>query len=482
MARGGYTSDEGCGDWKRLRDRCRLSGAGSLSRTGACLCGEARQGGAVRSHLGPRKMILMGKLSMWKSRVGFNYCDTRYPGIRSDLGSSEIAGLHRVYLDTVEREQGKLSRPTALMASIFFLGYSLREAWNYLRSHGHACRRDSGKALWRQFYESSVGQFCYQVPVMDYYANRLYRYNSVQERSGFICQRILHKLILRLNTDTQTEVKPHVEKQVFEKACRAQGLPCVPTFAMLEAGKLNRNDVLKAWVSQGRSFLIKPDKAYGGIRVAIFDRAENGCWRERLTGRWVCDAGEQPCDQLAQFAPEGSYLVQPLMHNAPWLKPFSNGNLCNYRIVTGLNRNGGIETLCAFLRMPCGQAVLTSIESDAACSAIDLNRGTLSSFGFMDIRKAIMQVHPDGGARVEGHRIHNWTEVLALAERAHQALGGACFVGWDIVDTKEKGLLLLESNLLWGANLAQFNGQPLLGSTAFPELYRAHLEWQETSQ
>ncbi|NBB78498.1 MAG: hypothetical protein GVY36_03515 [Verrucomicrobia bacterium] len=418
----------------------------------------------------------MSKLSIWKGRVGFNYCDARYPGLRSDRGSSEIAGLHRLYLDTAEREHGTLSGPAALMASTLFLGYSLREAWNYLRSHGHACRRDSGKALWRQFLESSIGQFCYQIPVMDYYANRLYRFDSEEERAGFISQRILHKLIHVLNNETQPEVRPHVEKQAFEEACRAQGLPCVPTFSMLEGGKLGRSDVLKAWVNKGRSFLIKPVKAYGGIRVAIFDQSENGSWWERLSGRRVCDASGQPFDQLAAFAPEGSYLVQPLMHNARWLRPFSNGNLCNYRIVTALGQNGEVKTLCAFLRMPCGQAVLTSIESDAGCSAIDLKTGTLSSFGFMDIRKGILQVHSEGGGRVEGHRIHNWAEVLGLAERAHQQIGGACFVGWDIVDTEEKGLLLLESNLLWGANLAQFNGRPLLGATAFPVIYRSHLE------
>lgn len=415
----------------------------------------------------------MRKWCIWRSRVGFNYCDTRHPGVRADQSASRLAALHRIYLNTVERERGKLGWLTAWGAALIFFGYSLREAWNYLRSHGQACRRESGKALWRQFCESLSGQFRFQIPVMDYYANRLYRCQTEWERSGFLSQRILHKLILQLNAETQTEVRPYVEKEAFEEACRLRGLPCVSALAMLEAGALDRWDELEAWIDAGRSFLIKPGKAYGGIRVAIFDRAEGGGWRERLSGRWLCDANHQLCRNLQAFAPEGSYLVQPLLRNASWLKSFSNGNLCNYRIVTALNQADEAECICAFLRMPCYGGVLTSIEGDAGCSQIDLQNGTLGPMGFMDLRKGKLHNHPDGGGSVSGYQIENWSAVLKLAKRAHQLIGGAYFAGWDIVDTDDSGLVLLESNLLWGANLAQFDAQPLLGDTRFPELYES---------
>jgi hypothetical protein len=416
----------------------------------------------------------MRRWCIWKSRVGFNYCDTRHPGLRADQSASRLATLHRVYLDTIERERGKLGRLTACGAALIFFGYSLREAWKYLRSHGHACRQESGKALWRQFWESLSGQFCFHIPVMDYYANRLSRCPTEWERSGFLSQRILHKLILQLNAETQTEVRPYLEKEAFEEACHLRGLPCVSSLAMLEAGALDRRDALKAWIDTAQSFLIKPGKAYGGIRVAIFDRAKGGGWRERLSGRWLATANNQLCENLQAFAPEGSYLVQPLLHNASWLNQFSNGNLCNYRIVTALNQTNGAECICAFLRMPCYDGVLTSIEGDAGCSRIDLQNGTLGPMGFMDLRKGKFHIHPDGGGYISGYRIENWKSVLELAERAHRLIGGAYFAGWDIIDTKESGLVLLESNLLWGANLAQFNAQPLLGETRFPELYESH--------
>ncbi len=44
------------------------------------------------------------------------------------------------------------------------------------------------------------------------------------------------------------------------------------------------------------------------------------------------------------------------------------------------------------------------------------------------------------------------------------------FVGWDVVDT-DRGLMLLEANLIWGGNLAQMAGNLPLGLTEFSEIF-----------
>jgi Sugar-transfer associated ATP-grasp len=85
----------------------------------------------------------------------------------------------------------------------------------------------------------------------------------------------------------------------------------------------------------------------------------------------------------------------------------------------------------------------------------------------------VFECHPDTGKKVDGLQLPDWAAAVNLCLRAHESLETCPAVGWDVAFT-EQGPVLVEGNLPFGIELAQFvSGIPLL-TTAF---LRAHLDF-----
>jgi hypothetical protein len=83
--------------------------------------------------------------------------------------------------------------------------------------------------------------------------------------------------------------------------------------------------------------------------------------------------------------------------------------------------------------------------------------------------------HPDAGGVITGRVLPFWSEVLALARRAHSVFNQRLVAGWDIAILSE-GPVLVEGNVAPDTDMHQrVSGKPL-GTGAFGILFAAHLQ------
>ena len=72
-----------------------------------------------------------------------------------------------------------------------------------------------------------------------------------------------------------------------------------------------------------------------------------------------------------------------------------------------------------------------------------------------------VDVHPESRERIEGTPVPFFSEALAVCKRAHQLIGRAPLIGWDVAITAD-GPILVEGNHMFGTEVSQVaHGSPL---------------------
>ena len=275
--------------------------------------------------------------------------------------------------------------------------------------------------------------------------------------------RALHKL----------RPKPHGvrinlgHKLAFAAICTRFGLPAPTIGAIVHAGRIAVHDR----TTLSGDLFVKPEKGRGAIGAEAFRRRADGRFAIGDDAVSLADL----LDSLAAEARRTPKLVQPLLKNHPAIADLAEQSLVTFRIITCLSRAEQPIVTHAMLR------TISKLEpnwhgSDEYAAPVDLATGRL---GVMCGDTAIgpqhwYGIHPVTGAPVTGRIVPLWSEIRALAVRAHTVFADRLIVGWDIALTPE-GPVLIEGNSYPDTEFLQRVHRQPIGESPLGPLLTHHL-------
>jgi len=248
----------------------------------------------------------------------------------------------------------------------------------------------------------------------------IHRLNSLAIRSG------IHITDMRHNIE-QGKME---DKQAFHEACRAHGLPSVPSVA-------SREEAL-AVLEAGGSLFAKPRLLQWGWGACIIKSAQDPKLEEILS------------------KPEEYLLQERLANQADFLGCLSpNAPMCTARITTFWTADG-YRVLESWIRCGASGATADHMENGGTSFAVFAETGVIWKGTSGELMRTPGQAcqqptirRANGAQRdIAGERLPNWAETVETCKRAHAAVAKDAFtVGWDIAFT-DRGTYLVEANLL----------------------------------
>jgi len=378
------------------------------------------------------------------------------------------AALRAVYADHYWQPGSVTAFGELLAATLLWpVGLIAAAAWFGMKN-GEIVRSRCGKSRWRQLVEQLRAYFTAGVLPPWYYMFELYGegqdcrsfLNRFETKQGY------YSLIRRRRTPTSNLG----DKVRFAARCRAHQLQAVPVVATAIDGKLtlHEDDHLPA-----ADLFVKPICGAGGTGAERWDHVDGGY---RDGAGQVCDE-HQFLEQLKRKSRENARLIQPRIVNCADLADVNNGALSTVRVLTCLDEQDRPEIVGAVMRMAVGKNHrVDNIHAGGIAARVDLPTGKLglaSNLG-TDASLGWVESHPDGGGPIRGRTVPQWTEIRALAERAHRAFDDRVVIGWDIAPT-DSGPTIVEGNSGPDVDLMQRPARAGMANGRFGELLLHHL-------
>lgn len=197
--------------------------------------------------------------------------------------------------------------------------------------------------------------------------------------------------------------------------------------------------------------VVKPAMGCHGEGVHVLER-DGDAWRGPDGRRRTSAALAR---ELADDPHHATWVVQRRVVNHPAMPAFGrSGILSTCRVVTFVNRAGGVEVVWAGFRIAAGEAGVDnfaggrhgnlSVRVDPATGELlQAFTGSPTGIGLVPVDEG-----PLGGGRIAGTRLPGWDAVLALADRTARALAPARTLGLDIGITPD-GPVIIEVNMWW---------------------------------
>lgn len=340
--------------------------------------------------------------------------------------------------------------------------------------NGRVVRERSGRSAWRQLREQTVLALRDGVFPFYYYMYDIYMEDDLDRVFDYIVRAMVkphaaHQLLYTENA-AFTKSRNLGNKERFHDWCRENGIATPGVHAIIEHGRVRFPDPDSPRLPDGNLF-IKPLKGKGG-RGAELWRFENRAYVNQEGARLDGDG------LLARFV---------RMHGQNWivlehcvchrdLEDLSLNALNTIRMVTCRNEKGEPEHMVSIFRVARETSkVVDNYHAGGLAVPVDPETGTLGQAGDdgVDARLGRLDDHPVTGGRITGRVMPMWHETVALACRAHEALGPVAFVGWDI-GILDSGPTIVEGNASPDIDIEQRVNWPL-GNGRYGELLAFHV-------
>jgi hypothetical protein len=256
--------------------------------------------------------------------------------------------------------------------------------------------------------------------------------------------------------------------------CARAGLPHPAPLMLIEDGQ-------PVWqtgnlLDLDRDLFVKPRTGRGATGVRLYRRTAAFHYID-AKGRKLM-LGEIVSDLIRGYGTR-NIMVQPRLRNHPALADLATHSLVVVRAVTALDEQLQPELVVAYLR------VLAKLEPDwpvkkptsEYAAAVDLATGRLQAMTG-DKPENLSQWHerhPVTGVEIAGRIVPCWSEVVALAERAHRVMNDRVLIGWDIAITPD-GPMLIEGNSYPDVHYPQRIHQQPYGEMRIGQLLMHHMD------
>jgi hypothetical protein len=151
----------------------------------------------------------------------------------------------------------------------------------------------------------------------------------------------------------------------------------------------------------------------------------------------------QPCtrDELRSlFQSQSDYIITEFVAQHPYAARLNEGTTNTLRLMTCWDPETNTPFVAwAFQRM--GRAGMYGADNSALgglCSWIDAETGIAGHIPLVQDRQVrFVERHPDTGVQIHGFKIPHFEEITATLLKMCHALNFLCYIGWDIVVTKD---------------------------------------------
>lgn len=396
--------------------------------------------------------------------VAFSHCRMDLPSFRFAGRDDAVSQLHRLALRLDPQRPSRIGWGEHVFAMVLHACNAARQSVVYYRKHGGYVRQSRDIPPWQLL---RLGWTCLfrnnQLP-RHFYERHLFDEPDPVRWLAHLEHRHLTVLLAALNG--RLPVHLLTNKLLFDEHCRVHALPSPPTLAAWNGlGRL----VVEPQSLPAADLYAKPFADFGGAGTTPIP------WRADARGYEfageILSAG-QLVAKLAQTAMGKGCLLQSRLRSpaalADWL---GDSDIANVRIVTGGFPDAPPRIIAAGLRVP-SRFTTFGHDRSVLLAPVGLSDGRLGMAHLRGTCGPGFAKHPDTGADLAGQTLPRWNEMKELVLAAHRTCPWMPFVGWDVVDS-DQGLVLLEANAYWGANVVQLPGAPALGDTDFPAIYLA---------
>jgi hypothetical protein len=252
-------------------------------------------------------------------------------------------------------------------------------------------------------------------------------------------------------------------KVAFEEHCRRFDLRTVPIIGVVaSAGSNVSAQPGAAVVRSGAELqrLFAPLGAFDGFAKPLGAGQGYGAFAFRVENHVVTSShGTMSCDAFVHhcadspFAGEG-YVLQPRVWPHSLLKPLMPGPaLGTVRIVTFVNRAGGVTIALANIKIPSAASDSDNVREGSLMAPVDASSGRLGNAVGPTAAPPVVDVvmrHPLTNVAFDGFQLPWWAEVRDLVTRGARAFAKLPALGWDVA-IAEDGPMLIEANWQFGA-------------------------------
>ncbi len=143
-------------------------------------------------------------------------------------------------------------------------------------------------------------------------------------------------------------------------------------------------------------------------------------------------------------------LVEAAIEQHPLLNTFHPHSLNTVRVITVLDKKGGVHFLGTILRMGVEGNHVDNFDAGGVSAVINTETGVIEGpLVFKDPRNTVLgNTHPTTGQPVIGIQLPYWKELMAFVVQLCYVVPEIRTVGWDIAITPQ-GPLVLEGNQNW---------------------------------
>ena len=252
------------------------------------------------------------------------------------------------------------------------------------------------------------------------------------------------------------------DKGIFYRFLMAQGLPIPQLYGIffqkvtgwspdgyILAGRADWERLLTTIPAD--EFVIKPCRGAFGSGVKIFTRTSGGF--KDVSGNTV--KAVDIYDLMRTDTDFDTFVVQQRLRNNPEICRLSPSDfLQTVRVTTFIDRKGCCQILFAFMKLIGGSNITDNFgdgRNGNMLAAIRTEDGTLEPAVVTDSQgkgARYFNRHPQTGIEFSSFHVPQWSEVIALAQKAAVSFLPVRAIGWDIAITPTD-IKIIEGNIWW---------------------------------
>lgn len=315
------------------------------------------------------------------------------------------------------------------------VGIALFTAWN-----GKAISSRSGITIPKQILMQLNAALKYSIAPFWFYMFELY--NGKPASQYLLAHETIGPAFTALQPKNPADNMP--DKVWFAAHCKTHGIRAVPVLLYLSAGTILQaiSDTVEL---PPIDLFVKPRQGNGGHNAERWDyvgeqnyRNSKGCTLHR----------DELLNQLLLQSLEDDFIIQPRLINHPALADISNDALSTVRVFTIRNEQGKPEATNVAFRMAVGgNSVVDNFHQGGLAAAVDMASGQIMEASDIGLKPVMgwREIHPVSHVRFKDRTLPDWSAVLALACKAHNAFPDRIMVGWDVA-MLEDGPMIVEGN------------------------------------
>jgi len=202
--------------------------------------------------------------------------------------------------------------------------------------------------------------------------------------------------------------------------------------------------VAKMLTSEARIFFVKPDDGQGGKGIFTIRKSNKNLYiDDRLLDENI----------LRQKTISNKFVLQEGIKQRSDINSINPTSVNTLRVITQTQDNV-IKISAVVIRIGRNESVVDNSSQGGISVKIDIEKGTLNSFGSTEHTNEIFEEHPDTHFKFNGFVIQGWDKIMSQVLEYANRISVFPELGWDIA-VLENGISVIEINAYYGLELLQ---------------------------